>query len=310
MKRKVITGVIFGLVLLSLVMAAVYRDQPGTDQRTTGAKAGNAVGLIDVSGLIVSGGSGGGGFGGTVQVGSQTIISQLREAQEDPDIKAVVLRINSPGGSAAGSIEVGNEIQRTKEAGVVVVSYMADVAASGGYWIACETDRIVANPSTMTGSIGVIMTTMDLQGLYEMLGVDKNVFKSGPYKDMGAEHRDVTEPERAIFQSMVEDIYQQFVDVVVNGRDMEKEAVLELADGRVFTGRQAAELGLVDQVGDLHDAVQIAAEMAGIEDPYTVNLTPRTIWDELFWRLSYNTTLQLYGLDSLPYRPMLIPGKI
>ncbi|WP_207640976.1 signal peptide peptidase SppA [Desulfofalx alkaliphila] len=301
--KKIVTGIIALAVVVSLLMAAFNKDTPETKSAHNSGE--EAVGVIDITGTIVSGGSGGSGFG-QLQSGSQTIINQLQEAADDPSIKAVVLRVNSPGGTAVGSMEIGNQIKRLRQTGKPVVAYMAEVAASGGYWICCEADHIVANPSTMTGSIGVIMETVDLQGLYEKLGIDRNTFKSGPHKDMGSDARHLTDKEREIFQSMVDDIYQQFLDVVVEGRKMEAEQVQELADGRLFTGRQAAELGLVDQLGDMQDAIDAAAQMAGIEQPDVVNLTPRTIWDDLLWPLSAGNILSPQGLDLIKYRLILM----
>lgn len=306
MKRKLVTGIILGVVLLSLIGAAIFRDRPDYNGADASSDEGQ-IGIINVTGVIVSGGSVG-GFGG-VQAGSMTIINQLREAAENPNIKAVVLYINSPGGSPAASLEIGNEIKRLRQSGKKVIAYMADTAASGAYWISCETDRIVANPTTLTGSIGVIMQTMDLQGLYDKIGVDYNVFKTGPYKDMGSNNRDVTPEEREIFQSLLDDDYQQFVDVVAEGRKMDRERVLELADGRVYSGRQAHELGLVDQLGDMYDAVQTAAEMAGIEgEPETVDLSPTGFWHELFGEVAARRYMGINGLELFNYRPMLLPG--
>ncbi|MCL0101207.1 signal peptide peptidase SppA, partial [Peptococcaceae bacterium] len=178
-------------------------------------------------------------------------------------------------------------------------------------WIACETDLIVANPSTMTGSIGVIMQTFNLEELYDMLGIDVNVIKSGEHKDMGATHRDIIEEEKRIFQSMVNDIYEQFIEVVSKGRNMEIEQVKKLADGRVYTGRQALELGLVDKLGDMRDAIEVTADLAGIVgDPYIVNLTPVSFWDEFFGHISFGNVF-LYGIYAENYiGPMLLPPHV
>ncbi|MBM7853760.1 protease-4 [Desulfohalotomaculum tongense] len=306
MKRKIVAGLIIGVVMLSLFAAAVFKEEPVLNRAAGGADA--DIGIVDITGVITTGGSG--GFGGDVSAGSQTVISQLQEARENPNIKAVVLHINSPGGSAAGSLEIGSEIKRLRQSGKKVVAYMGDIAASGAYWISCETDSIVANPATITGSIGVIMQTMDLQGLYDKLGIDTNVYKSGPHKDMGSASRDVTEEERAIFQSMIDDIYQQFVTVVANGRNMDVERVKELADGRIYTGRQALELGLVDELGDMHRAIQIAAELAGVDgEPSVVDLSPRTVWDELFGQLSAGGKFQLYRFKLPYFGLLLLPEK-
>jgi len=211
--------------------------------------------------------------------GSEAIMEQLRRAADDPSVKAVVLRLNTPGGTAAASQEIALEVDRLRKAGKKVVASMGDVAASGGYWIACRCDKIVANPGTITGSIGVIMETQNLQGLYEKLGVDPVVFKSGPHKDMGSTSRVVTEQEQQIFQSMVDDMYKQFVETVSEGRGIDQAQVREVADGRVFTGSQAMENGLVDDLGNYYDAIDIAADLAGIRgEPEVINLSPEYPW--------------------------------
>jgi len=210
-------------------------------------------------------------------------MKQLREAREDDSIKAVILRINSPGGSAAASQEVGEEIDRLREAGKVVVTSMGDVAASGGYWLAAKTDYIVANPATMTGSIGVIMRFQELKGLYDKLGITDNTIKSGPLKDIGSEARPMTPAERQLLQGMVNDIYEQFVDVVAEGRDLPREKVKALADGRIFTGRQAKEAGLVDELGNFYTAVEKTRELAHLdESAQLVELGKPSPWRKLF----------------------------
>ncbi|MCL0043689.1 signal peptide peptidase SppA, partial [Peptococcaceae bacterium] len=251
MRRKIITGVIIGILMLFIALAVILQEDAALD---VAISAKNEIGVIDITGVIVSGNSGSDFMGGTT-TGSASVINQLRKVRENPNMPAVILYMNSPGGSPAACLEIGNEIKRLREEGKIVVTYMADIATSGAYWIACETDLIVANPSTMTGSIGVIMQIFNFEELYDMLGIDVNIIKSGEHKDMGATHRDVIEEEKRIFQSMVNDIYEQFIEVVSKGRNMEIEQVKKLADGRVYTGRQALELGLVDELGDMRDAI-------------------------------------------------------
>jgi len=293
LKRKLIAGIIIGVAMLSLVVAAVFQPRDGaTSARGDG---GNAVGVINISGTIVSGSSSG-GLLNTV-AGSDTIMAQLRQAAEDPSIKAVVLRLNTPGGTTAASQEIALEVDRLRASGTKVVASMGDVAASGGYWIASRCDRIVANPGSITGSIGVIMETTDMQGLYEKIGLDPTVFKSGPHKDMGSPARDVTSNEQAIFQSMVDDIYQQFVNTVSQGRGMDLEQVSKIADGRVFTGSQALENGLVDEMGNFYDALRVASQMAGLGDEANVvDLSPR----RPFWETFSGVNLGISGPALYP----------
>lgn len=274
--------VVLGILLLVAVLAGVGLALGG--ELPAGRAGGDVVGIVYVEGGIVGGRSQEGLFG--VAVGSDDIIAQLREALDDPAVKAVVLRLNTPGGSAAASQEIGAEIQRLREAGKVVVASMGDVAASGGYWIAATTDRIVASPATITGSIGVITQVASYAGLYQKLGIEVQTIKSGEFKDMGDPSRTLTDEERALLQAMVNDIFDQFVDVVAEGRGLTRDRVLAVADGRVFTGRQALNIGLVDELGTLQDAIERAAEMAGIADSYTVReLGQRPFWEQLLSRL-------------------------
>ncbi|MEW5762450.1 MAG: signal peptide peptidase SppA [Bacillota bacterium] len=276
-RRRLLAGAVLGLVLVSLVVAAVFGLRGGAPGRPA---YGDAVGVVRIEGVIL-GGEGGGLLGGAL--GADGIVEQLRAAADDPSIRAVVLRLNSPGGSAAASQEIGAEVDRLRRTGKKVVASMGDTAASGAYWIAAKADRIVANPATITGSIGVIIQTQHLVGLYQKLGIATETIKSGPHKDMGAPDRLLTPEERRIFQSMVDDIYNQFVTVVARGRKMDAAKVRQLADGRVFTGNQARELGLVDELGDFRDAVRLAGRLAGIKgEPRVVELGPKNLWRDLF----------------------------
>lgn len=280
MNRKLIAGAFITLCVVVLLAAFALG---GRNRTLITGTAGQAVGVVNVEGVILGGQ--GGLFGGGASAGD--IMRQLRGAREDTAVKAVVLRVNSPGGSAAASQEIADEIKKVREAGKPVVTSMGDTAASGGYWIAAATDRIVANPATLTGSIGVIMELQNLQGLYDKLGIDFNVIKSGPHKDMGSTSRDLTREERDILQGMVDDIYQQFVAIVADGRNLPVDQVKKLADGRVFTGRQAKELGLVDSLGNYYEAVRVAADLAGIEgEPEIRSMTQPRPWEWLFSSLS------------------------
>lgn len=266
-KSKVVAVVLALVVVVSIV--AVARISAPAGQALAG-RGGKAVGLIFLEGVITTGSSGS-GLLGTV-LGSDSVLAELRRAREDPATRAVVLRINSPGGSAAGSQEIAREVARLREAGKVVVASMGDVAASGAYWVASAAQHIVANPGTITGSIGVILEVQNLEGLYGKLGIRYETIKSGPHKDMGSSSRPLDPQERQILQGMVDDIFQQFVDAVVQGRagKLTRDQVLELADGRIFTGRQALEKGLVDELGNLRDSIQKAADLAGIGESYEV----------------------------------------
>ena len=210
------------------------------------------------------------------------IIKSLNKAYRE-QVKAVVLRINSPGGTVGASQELHAAVLKLREKGIPVVASMGDVAASGGVYIALAADKIVANPGTITGSIGVIIRTANAQELFHKVGVSAEVVKSGPFKDILSPYRSLTPDERALLQGMIDDAYRQFVEAVAAGRGLAPEQVRPFADGRIFTGRQAKELGLVDELGGLQTAVELAGKVAGIEGmPRTVELSPeKTLWQKL-----------------------------
>ncbi|MGA1796187.1 MAG: signal peptide peptidase SppA [bacterium] len=232
----------------------------------TGLKSGK-IGLIKVEGIIVSSGS---------------FIEQLKTFKEQDTIRALVVRIDSPGGSVAPSQEIYRELVKFKqETGKKIVASMASTAASGGYYIACAADKIVANPGTLTGSIGVIVTFPNLGRLFDKVGYEEQIVKSGRFKDIGSASRELTEEERTILQRVVDDIHEQFIEAVSTSRNIEKENITTLADGRVFSGRQAMEFNLVDSLGTLEDAVELASELAGISgEPKVVTVKKeRSIFD-------------------------------
>ena len=239
------------------------------------------VALIHVDGVIV-GGRGQGGLWGDGG-GTDSIIRQIQAARDDETVRAVVIRINSPGGSAPASQEVGEELKKLRASGKIVFASMGDVAASGGYWIAALCDRIYANPGTITGSIGVYIPYANWQELLKKIGVSGEKIKSGPHKDMLSPERPMTEKERAIVQEMVDDLYEQFVAVVAEGRKMDPAKVRQLADGRIYTGRQARMAGLVDEMGTLEDAVHAAAKTAGIPGKPVLKEYGRSgFWEAVF----------------------------
>ncbi|MBI2842418.1 MAG: signal peptide peptidase SppA [Armatimonadetes bacterium] len=271
---------------------------------------GPKVALIHVDGVITAGTSGG-IFGGGA-AGSETIVSRLERARKDDQVKAVVLRINSPGGSAAGSEEVYREIKRVREKKPVYTS-MGDVAASGGYYIASACDRVMADGSTITGSIGVIMESSNLSGLLDKLGIEIEVVKSGKFKDMGGPHRSLTPQERQLIQDMIDDTFEQFIEAVSQGRKMPKENVRELATGQVFTGRQAKNLGLVDEIGGLREAVIAAGRAGGIAgEPRVVDYDRRGGLYSLLGEVSSMRRLTASDYDLIAdriIRQLTVPGN-
>jgi protease-4 len=197
---------------------------------------------------------------------AQQTVGDLKKFGENPTVKAIVLRIDSPGGGVVPSQEIHDAVKRVRtKNNKTVIASMGTVAASGGYYIAAATDRIIANPGTLTGSIGVIMELANLEGLLKKIGVESVVVKSGRHKDLGSPFRKMSEGDRLILQSVMDDVHNQFIEAVAEGRSLAVTDVRPLADGRIFTGRQAKEIKLVDELGDLDDAIRFAADMAGIE---------------------------------------------
>ncbi|MBI4650311.1 signal peptide peptidase SppA [Candidatus Desantisbacteria bacterium] len=203
--------------------------------------------------------------------GSDEVVKKLNKIRKDPNIKGVVLRINSPGGSVAACQEIYEEIKKVKESGKKVVVSMGDVAASGGYYIACPADKIFANPGTITGSIGVIAQMGNIEGLFTKIGIKSEVIKSGKYKDIGSVTREMTEEERQILQNLIDNAYDQFTKAVSQGRKTSIEKVREWATGSIFSGEQALKMGMIDELGNLQDAIKLAGKLSNLgEDPEIV----------------------------------------
>ncbi|MEQ1625812.1 MAG: signal peptide peptidase SppA [Nitrospira sp.] len=197
---------------------------------------------------------------------AQETLGELKKFSENPTVKAIVLRIDSPGGGVVPSQEIYDAVRRVRtKSNKAVIASMGSVAASGGYYIAAATDRIVANPGTLTGSIGVIMEMANVEGLLQKIGVEGVVVKSGKYKDVGSPLRKMSDEERGLLQTVMDDVHKQFIEAVAEGRSLEVPEVQALADGRIFTGRQAKAAKLVDELGNLDDAIQLAADVVGIE---------------------------------------------
>ena len=261
----IILGTIVGLFFLMLIL---LRSMGGS------ASMGQKVAVIDVTGIISK---------------SDATIKLIHAYRDDPSIKAIVMRIDSPGGSVAPVQEIYTELEKIEKP---IVASMAGSAASGGYYIACAADTIFANPGTLTGSIGVIMQFTRMKGLYDKVGLEHQVIKSGQFKDTGSPFRTLTEEEQAVLQATVDDVHNQFVDTIAQARSnlLTRAEVVELADGRIFSGRQALDSKLIDQLGNLPDAIKIAGELGGIEGK------PKVL------RKQKKTSLfeQLLGIEQMP----------
>jgi protease-4 len=269
--RDIVIGVVIATCFLLFVVIAfvgfmgVYSDDGDF------FAFGDKIAIVDVKGPIYS---------------STDIVRQIKKYGEDNSVVAILLHINSPGGVVAPTQEIYDEILRVRmEDEKLVVASMASVAASGAYYISCATDQIVANPGTLIGSIGVILEYPVVGDLLDKLGIKYETIKSGEIKDVGSPWREPTDRDREMLQAAIDDTYDQFVGAVMEGRNMTREEVLEIADGSIFTGRQGLDLGMVDRLGSYEEAVRITAALAGIEgDPNTVKEKVRrevTIFDLL-----------------------------
>ena len=251
--RVALIAVGVGAAVLVMFVVTVWLLIAVTDD---GLPGGAKVAVVEVEGVI--------GTEASKGLDTEDIVRTLREYRDDPAIRAVVLRINSPGGVVAPTQEIATAVRRLREAKKPVVASLGSVAASGGYYVAVAADRIYASPGTLTGSIGVVMQLANVEGLLKKVGVEYVVVKAGAYKDVGNFARPMTPEERRILQSLLDDVYDQFIGAVAEGRGLEAQAVRGFAEGRIYSGRQAHGLKMVDELGGLEDAVEAAAKMAGL----------------------------------------------
>ncbi|NIM02863.1 signal peptide peptidase SppA [bacterium] len=254
--------IILGLCILSIVMGIyIIRERAVTGKvQILARKEGVAVVYIYGPLSISRQASGWARF----LPGADSVTSDLRKIGKITAIKAVVLRINSPGGSIGAVQEIYEEVNRLKEKGKKIVVSMGDVGASGAYYIACAADKIVANPGTITGSIGVLMSLGNMEELFRKIGIRVEVIKRGKHKDIGSPSREMTPQEKELLQGLIDDAYDQFFQAVIKGRNLKKREAEKIAQGQVFTGRQARDLGLIDEIGNFQDAVRLAGKLAGI----------------------------------------------
>ena len=259
--------VYIAIVLLLITVIGVSLAMIFGDFDTQGFyPAKDQVAVIYVQGVMITGGIPD-GFGFAT---SENICKNLRIAAKDDNIKAIVLRINSPGGTPAAAQEIAAEIAKVKVDGKPVVISMADVAASAAYYISAPADWIIANPDTITGSIGVVWVFENKSGYYDEEGIEHWVAKSGEFKDMGADWRNLTDDEKEYADEVVMDAFSRFVDAVVSGRNMTRDDVLNISDGRIYTGANAVDLGLVDETGNMYDAIDVAANLGNITGEPTI----------------------------------------
>ncbi|HCV41864.1 MAG TPA: signal peptide peptidase SppA [Bacteroidetes bacterium] len=259
----VVVGAGFFFLLYGIMRSVGER----TEVVTTGY--GSKIAVVELEGVITS---------------SEDIVRQMKKYRESNSIKGILLRVDSPGGGVVASQEIYEEVRKTRESGKPVVVSMGALAASGGYYVACGASRLVANRGTLTGSIGVISEFMQLKDALDKLGVSFKTIKSGKLKDSGSSTRKMTEEDERYFQQLMDDVHRQFISVVESERHMDHDLVVKIADGRVFTGEQAVENGLVDTLGTLEDAINITAELSGIsgEPSIVKERKRRSIWEGIF----------------------------
>jgi protease IV len=269
-KHPVIAGICLLILIGMVFFAAMYGL--GLFRGENPLSIGEKVGVIPIEGIIGD---------------SSDLVEQINEFADNNGIRAVVLRIDSPGGSVAPSQEIYQAVRELRKKKKVVVS-MGSVAASGGYLIAVAADRIVANPGTITGSISAVMHYANVEELLKKVGVRSSAIKSGKFKDIGSPVREMTAEERSLIQGIVDDIYDQFVRTVSENRKIPLSKIIQLADGRIFTGRQAKELGLIDDLGGLQDAVLLAGRLSGMKEK-----------PEIVYGMKKKTTLWRYLMENM-----------
>lgn len=258
------------------------------------------VGIVPIYGVIYQDSS-----SSFVEKGSQLISTRIKKMAEDKKVKAIVLDINSPGGSVGAVQEIYSTIMKArKETKKPFVARFGEVSASGGYYIAAACDKIIAHPGTITGSIGVIFSVSNIEGLFKKIGVRSEPIKSGKFKDIGSMTREMSKEEKDLLQAMISDSYEAFLNAVSQGRNMDREKLKDLADGRIFTGNQALKVGLIDKLGDLQDAIDEAGIMANLGKNPPIIKNKRYSFDDVIGIL--DSKLSLFpAASSIPATPAL-----
>ena len=247
-RRRILVGILIIGVVLFVFFSALFL-MGRLSMKSGLLRLGNKIAIVEVTGVITE---------------SSEVIEEIHQYLADDGVKAIILRVDSPGGGVGPSQEIYREVVKAKVKKKIITS-MGSVAASGGYYVACASDLIVANPGTITGSIGVIMEFSNFEELLKKIGVKGVVIKSGEHKDIGSPFREMTPEEQKIMQDTLDNVHQQFIQAVAKGRNLELAKVISIADGRIFTGEQAQQLGLVDKMGNLQDAIDEASRLVGIQ---------------------------------------------
>ncbi len=285
-KRRVF--IVLGIIVALFFLILILRSMSG------GTSIGQKVAVIDITGIITK---------------SDATIKLIHTYRDDPSIKAIVIRIDTPGGSVAPVQEIYSELQKIEKP---IVASMGGTAASGGYYVACAADTIMANPGTLTGSIGVIMQFTRMKDLYDKIGLEHQVIKSGEFKDTGSPFRTLTEEEQAVLQATVDNVYNQFVDTIFEARKslLSRSEIAELADGRIFSGQQALDLKLLDRLGNLPEAIELAGELANIDGkPKVVRKEKKTSLLEQLLGVQQTPILdEMFSLPGVTFRYQMSLG--
>lgn len=313
--RKIILAIL-AFLALSVVLAIIdigltMQDVSGKGYAISAPRIGPGVGIVRVNGLIHFGEGGEGPFG--AQPGAEALLQRIDNLGRDKRIKAIVVRINSPGGTVAATQEIFAKLIKIKKTNIPIVASMGDIAASGGYYIASACNHIIANYGTLTGSIGVITASPNLKGLFEKLGIQVNVIKSGKFKDILSSHRDINIEEREMLQKMVDSLYKKFLSDVSLGRNIAIADIEPYADGRIFNGYDAKEARLIDAVGTFEDALAYARKEAKLPEDSAVYDDERTPFERFFMtmgnlfqnksRIERKLKINSYNMFEYRYNP-------
>lgn len=282
--------IFFGVGFSLLFYSAIKSLGEGSKEIVTTGH-GEKIGVVELAGVITS---------------SEEVVRQIKKYREDKSIRGILLRVDSPGGAVVPSQEMYEEVRKAREIKPVIVS-MGSLAASGGYYVSVGASRLVANRGTLTGSIGVVGEFLQLREAMDKLGIDVKTIKSGKLKDAGSSTKKMNSDEEKYFQTLMDDVHRQFISVVEQERKMKHKDVVEIADGRVFTGEQAVTLGLVDTIGTFEDAIKIAGDLAGIDgEPSLVReREKKSFWDRMFGEVSEHVkdlTQTVFQKPVLSYR--------
>jgi protease-4 len=281
--RKIVMSIL-ALMVLTAVLAIIDISMNLKDTRREGysisaPKTGPGVGIVRISGTIEIADRGESLF---MNTGAESVIRRLDELEKNSNIKAIVVRINSPGGTVGATQEIFAKLMKVRKKNIILVASLGDVAASGGYYAASACNHIVANPGTLTGSIGVIAATPNLRGLFDKLGIRMNVIKSGKYKDILSSFKDMTPEERALLQDMIDTTYSKFLKDVALGRNMPISDIQPWADGRIMTGESALSRKLIDETGSFETAIERAKEKAKLPEDAPVYEDIKSPIEQLF----------------------------